>query len=654
MTMKAYRNASWILTVCFVWLHFLVNAQEGIRFEQASSFYPHSEDLQQDSIRWGYLSVPENWGSSQFDTIKIAVAVLKNTSGKAKANAVVFIQGGPGAGGIQNIMMWRNHPLRKKNDIVLFDVRGTGFSKPRLCPELGRDLMKIMATNQTEEEDEAEKAKAALVCKQSLLEKGIDINSYHSMSVAHDLNALRGQLAYPQWHVYGVSYGTYMAQVYANAFPEDIKTLVLDSFISDISSYYTNNTTNYMDGLIKVFDMCRADPNCNDAYPALEKVYYQVIAELEESPITVQVDKKVLESGEFTYNAEDFKIAVQQALYHKQLVEVLPLLIYEFQNRNTDALGNLVAAFSALLSMDYGLYYCVSCNEVLPNNSLWQYGQDTALYKGLSGGVAFYQSDFKVCEQWNAGRADSLLMHHPLDKLAEAKYPVLLFYGEYDPITPASNLGGMLAKSKNAHAVKGYTYGHVPSFTKTGFKVATSFINNPSEQPDAEAYKQEGMMRFVGQVKVNAGVSKMGGSLQQMDFMFLAPLLIAVTLILIFIFIYAIKLIRKNSYTKVNKHIRILNVIASAAGLFGLFGIIFAIKDVSEGNFYILAFGLPNEFNFLFITFQLFVGLLILIIFIFLFKINTLTNRSVLFVTIFSNMIIFTYLLYWGMFNNLI
>ncbi len=331
-----------IITFCLLFLSSLGIEGQNISFKTSESFYPDSERLQKESITWGYLTVPEKWGTLKSNKIKIAVAVLKNTSGIARADAVAFVQGGPGGSGVQAIWYWLNHPIRQQKDIVLFDVRGTGFSEPRLCPDLGNTFLEILAKNQTKQEDVQQKTAAAMSCKQELLNKNIDIGSYNSLSVAKDLNALRTELGYDAWHVYGVSYGTYTSQVYASVFPGDVTSLLLDSPVAAISNYYTQNTGNYMSGLSKVFAKCKDDPECNEQYPDLENVFYKTIAKLEQEPITVEVDKNVIASEVFTYNAEDFKIATQQVLYHKQLVEVLPLLIYQFYERNQDALGNLV------------------------------------------------------------------------------------------------------------------------------------------------------------------------------------------------------------------------------------------------------------------------------------------------------------------------
>ncbi|QHI35392.1 Carboxylesterase A [Kordia antarctica] len=621
---------------------------QNVSLDKADSFFPYADILNEDTITWHYLSVPENWEKPESNTIKIAVSVLKNKANLENAPAVVFIQGGPGASGVQNIGSWVNHVLRENNDIVLFDIRGTGYSEPRLCPDLGAEFLTILAKNQSPEKDEEDKTNVAFSCKQELIKNGVDTDAYHSLSVAKDLNALRSKLGYSKWIVYGASYGTYMAQVYASYYPNDVQSLILDSSIADISDYYTENTSNYMTSLGKVFNACKNDADCNAEFPNLEEDYYAVIADLTDNPITVSVSKNIVESEEFTFNAEDFKIAIQQTLYNKQFIEIMPLLISQFKERNKDALGTLVASFSSLLGLDYGVYYCVSCNEALPNNDIQVFESNAAQYGKLKGGLSFYKSDFKVCEKWNLSKPDSLAQNYDLSGLANVDFPVIVISGEYDPITPLTNGEKVAKKFKNAYAVTGYTYGHVPGFTFIGNEVIGAFTKNPSQQPDAEAFKQAAKMQLVSNVTVNPGVSNMGNSIGQMDPLFLAPLAIAFLIMIAYIFIYSFNLVRKKYQGVSNKIIRIITIITSIIGLVTITGLVLALLEVMNKNFFILAFGLPENFNYLFTLTIVFTALTLISLVFFIVRIKKISDRSIMLSVLFSHMLLITYMFHWG------
>lgn len=634
-------------TIIILLINFLSTIQaQNATFEQSAPFLSQFKDS--DQMIWGYLNVPETWGGHDGKTIKIAVTILKNTSNIKNSKAIVFIQGGPGADGIASIWSWQNHPLRKNNDIVLFDVRGTGFSKPRLSEDLGKKFLEILAKNQSEEEDEKQKTNAAMLCKQDLINRGINIDSYNSLAVANDLHALKSALKYKEWNVYGVSYGTYVAQVYANAYPQDIKSLVLDSAIYDMSTYYVDNTTNYMTSLQKVFEICKNDKKYNKEYPNLEKIYYEVIADLEKNPLTVAVDKSLVPSGTFTYNVEDFKVAIQQALYNKQLVEVIPVLIYQFHERKGESLGNLVSAFSSLLQMDYGVYYCISCNEALPNNNFSQYQNESSKFKGLSGGISFYKSDFKVCEAWNKNRSEASKKNYDLSNLASATYPVLVFSGEFDPITPQTNGKKVAARFRNGQNIEANTYGHVPSFTAIGREVAEKFIDSPEQKLDLDVFKKTKPLNIATGLIINKGISKTGSSIGEFNPVFLFPLIIALGIMLIFVFMHFIKLMKRRYTTIQDKIIRLCLIITSAVGLGFFVSLIMAILNVSKQNFFILAFGLPKDFGYVFSLLFGFLGCLTLTFLYFLFTIKKTNQRGIVFSVIFSNILLATYLFYWG------
>lgn len=645
--MKKYKYLLHLAALCFLVFPQGLIAQE-ISFESVETFYPNWEASKADDLEWGHLLVPENWEATSSNQIKVGVVILKNTSKLEHANATVFIQGGPGASGISTIDMWMQHPIRKTNDVVIVDVRGTGFSEPRLCPDLGKQLLGILAKNQTLEADEKDKTNAALACKKELLIRGVDVAAYHSVSVAKDLNALKTHLGYQQWNVYGVSYGTYMAQVYASTFPTDVRALILDSSVADISDYYTQNTDNYMTSLQRVFEKCKNDPTCDAQYPDLENVFYNTIEQLKKEPIEVGVSKRLVETESFTYNAEDFKVAIQQALYHKQLVEILPLLIYQFHNQNSEALGNLVAAFSSLLRMDYGLYYCVSCNEVLPNNDAEVFAKETAKYPRLQGALSFYQSDFKVCDKWNLGVNESDLQEHNLAGLEAMDAPVMIFAGEFDPITPATNGAKVATNFSNASVLDAHTYGHVPSFTLIGNKLTSSFVDQPTQTIDLASFDKAPALSFAKNIKLNAGVSTMGKSLNRLDPFFIVPLAIALFLMLGYVIHYIVRWFRGQHKNQPDRVVKGLSLITSLLGIAVLIGFVLAVIHVSSYNYYILAFGLPNDYSYLFTGLLVFIGFLLLTAISFFMQLKKIKQQNIMFSILFSQLVFAIYFMYWG------
>lgn len=629
---------------------FLFSQAKKIKIEKTASFFPEWKDLEREKIDWYYLSVPENWDIPQGRTIKIAVAVLKSTSKNKVSNPVIYIEGGPGAGGIGGLWKWLEHPLRTTSDIVLVDVRGTGNSLPSFCPDLGKKFLEILSKNQNSRQDEQQKVIAASACKQDLINRNIDIKSYNSKSIAKDLHALKEALMYNKWNVYAVSYGTYTAQIYSNDFSQDIKSLILDSSISDISKYYNFNTLNYMSSLKEVFSACENNPDCNEQYPNLENTYYETIEKLDKNPITVIVDSKIIPGGKFTYNAEDFKISIQQALYQKKLIEVLPLLITEFNKGNKNTLSSLVAPFSKALNLDYGAYYCVSCNEAVPNNSISKFNKSALKYKKLKGGLSFYKSDFLVCDKWNSGASKPFKVLNDLSRLSTLKVPVLVFSGKFDPITPASNGKITVNKFKNGLLVNAPVFGHGPSFSEIGSEIVNEFISNPRQNLNVNGFQSNKKVHFVTDVKINGGVSNLANSLNEFNALFFAPFIIATIIILISIFNFCYILIRYRKDSIPNKFMKCMIIIISLLGLFAIIGFVLAINSTAQDNFYILAFGVPNRFDYLFVIQWTFIVLTMISVLYFAFNIKSISDKSVIVTILFSFFLIGVYFQYWGFF----
>ena len=59
--------------------------------------------------------------------------------------------------------------------------------------------------------------------------------------VARDMDSIRAALGQQQISYYGVSYGTYLGQVYATLFPHRVRRMVLDSVVDPAGAWYADN-----------------------------------------------------------------------------------------------------------------------------------------------------------------------------------------------------------------------------------------------------------------------------------------------------------------------------------------------------------------------------------------------------------------------------
>ena len=632
--MKVFR----FFTLILLFFCIVLNAQT--KLEKVKSYFPDSKELRKDNIDWYRFLVPENWEKVNERKISLAVAVLKSKT-TSKQEPVVFIQGGPGGNTITETMFWVDHPLRKNHDIVLVDLRGTGFSEPKLCPDLGEKFFEILSKNQSKEQDV--KVKVSLECRQDMINQGIDLNSYNSISVANDLHALKSILKIQKWNVYGVSYGTYISQNYAKIFPSDVQSLTLDSSIPNISEYYTNNTRNYMLSLGKIFESCKKDGKCNKEYPNLEKVYYNTISELKKKPITVEVDRSIVPSGKFTYNAEDYKIAIQQSLYDKKLVEVLPFLIYQFKERNTSTLAGLVQAFSGALSLNYGNYFCFTCNEVIPYNNLQKYDSISLKYNKLNGGLSFYRSDFNVCNQWNKNQ--DILKSERISLKNDNPFKVLILSGGFDPITPTYFANETAQNfNKNVQVVNGYTYGHGLGYTQSGANIIRNFVESKPITDSLKQYFNQKNVAFKTGITLNKGVVKMTGNISSKQWYYFIPLIISLLVVFVVLIGTLFVIISKKRKSNVTVYLLFLTSLLLIAFTTSL-GL--GINSTLNDNFYLLAFGLPSKWSFAFPLYK--ISLVFSIITLVISLIKVFKNNIPLYTMIFLAVgIIHYYFVNWG------
>lgn len=621
-------------------------AQKGAPAIQKTKPFFDVENLKDDkTIEWGYLAVPESWVAPA-SKIKIAFTVLKKKKPSSQ-KPLLYIEGGPGQSGVQTFGYFRDHPLREYSDIILVDARGVGNSLPRLCPELGNEVFKILSSNESSSADEKNRLFATMNCKNELIRKGIDPANYSSVNVANDLHALKNALHYDSWNVLGVSYGTYISQVYANAYPQDFNKMILDSPVNNISEYYNKINEHYMQVLNIFFEKCKQNPVSNKKFPNLEKTYFEVVADLDKKPLTVKVPEKLLEKGNFTFNSEDFKIVIHQALYNKQLTEVLPVIINLFHERNAEALSSVVGAFSgAFTALDFGTYYSMVLNDAVPYNSVNYYDTAAAKYPGLKGGLSFYRADFLINSQWNR----KVMPQNVLDYTKISKIPTLILAGEFDPITPVSNAQSLKELLK-ADIIIFKNEGHALAFTEEGSGFINKFIKDTYQRNPSKIMSTYNT-NFVTDIHINPGVAKLAMFIgNAFDPLTLAPLALAYIIMIIGIVYFSMHFFKKGKKeSALNKIFYSLLILSCIMAIVLMSGFLYAIKDSAGSNLFICAFGIKEKFSYLFSLLNAYVVMVVLLLLCSI-RISKYQHKVVILGILFSLLLILFYFCYWGFFN---
>jgi pimeloyl-ACP methyl ester carboxylesterase len=177
------------------------------------------------------MTVPLDYADPSGATIAIAVARLPSFSAHP-AGSIVVNPGGPGESGINYLeeAAGRFATLRATDDIVSFDPRGTGRSDPARClaPSDLDAYFALDPLNMSAANEQAIIALSQRFAAGCLAKSGRRLLFLGTPYVARDLEELRRALGEQRLTYLGLSYGTYLGEVYASLYPQNVRAMVLD------------------------------------------------------------------------------------------------------------------------------------------------------------------------------------------------------------------------------------------------------------------------------------------------------------------------------------------------------------------------------------------------------------------------------------------
>jgi pimeloyl-ACP methyl ester carboxylesterase len=443
------------------------------------------------TVECGYLTVPEDRRDADGATIRLAVAVFDSPNPDKAADPIVYLEGGPGGEPLEAIplLFERQYaPMLENRDVIVFDQRGTGYSEPSLaCPEFIELGFDYLDDDLSPEESARLTTEALLVCRDRLVSDGANLSAYNSAESAADVNDLRLALGYDQWNLWGVSYGTRLALTVLRDHPEGVRSVILDSAYPLESNLYADLPVNAARAFDTLFAGCAADPACNNAYPDLENVLFEVVDRLNENPVMLTVTNPLSgQSYDALVTGDVVLTFIFQSLYVSDLIPLLPQIVFEAQAGNLDSMGRLLGAF--LANGDFvsiGMQTSVQCHEEAVFTSAEEisaaYTAFPQLTDTMEGSPTLGPGIVALCEAWGAGEAGAV-ENEPVG----SNIPTLVLAGDYDPITRPA-WGQQVADSlENSFLVEFPGQGHGPSLQNgCAQSVILEFFDDPTTQPEA-------------------------------------------------------------------------------------------------------------------------------------------------------------------------
>jgi pimeloyl-ACP methyl ester carboxylesterase len=124
-------------------------------------------------------------------------------------------------------------------------------------------------------------------CLEEIKQSDVELNLYNTTENAKDVRAVVSALGYSEYNVYGISYGTKLAQEVMRSAPEQVRSVVLDSISRVDAPAYDSNGVPLDQSLGWVVDLCAEDTECAEAYPDLEGTINALAERLKTEQMTI-------------------------------------------------------------------------------------------------------------------------------------------------------------------------------------------------------------------------------------------------------------------------------------------------------------------------------------------------------------------------------
>jgi len=373
--------------------------------------------------RCGTLPRPLDPADPDSLVIDLFVAVVPALSLEPAPDPLVPIAGGPGQASSEFYAGFAGafEQVRRDRDIVLLDQRGTGKSAALECD---------VDDDEFEGPFSAEKTIAATrECLESL---PYDPRFFTTSVAVEDLEALREALGYQQFNLYGISYGSRVAQHFLRRFPSSTRSVILDGVAAPQIALGPAIAVEAQNALEAIFDRCAQSEACAAKFPEIVQEFAALRARLAAAPILLDIANPVTgRREEIEFGDEELAGALRLLSYSPTTVALMPLLVHEAAQENYLPLAAqfMMIAESLSSSMSIGMHNAVVCTEDAPFFSGENIDRET-LKTTYMGPMQLDTLD-AVCSVWPRGPLDD-----GFKTPVESDIPVLLLSGEADPITP--------------------------------------------------------------------------------------------------------------------------------------------------------------------------------------------------------------------------
>jgi pimeloyl-ACP methyl ester carboxylesterase len=327
------------------------------------------------------LEVPRDHFTAGGPTWDVTFAIKR--AAKQRKGVFVTATGGPGVSGLSAADDYTSayaKSITDQYDIVFFDQRGIGLSRPIACPDATAVYYQsgYDPTDPAQFDAAARDAKAYVdTCLAETKVDPADLPFYSTRQAVEDLEAFRLYLGVDKLAIYGESYGTQYVQTYADAHPDHVASLFVDGPVdltSDAPTFYREEVRAFDDALTATLTDCDTDRVCRRDSASGAGVGYDALrTKLLAGPISVrfplangtfvtrQLTSALLDDAAAGYVYGQFdRMILQRAVTAATRGDYVPLLRAAYDSVLIDP-ETLVAIPDPTWSD--AMYYAVTCQD---------------------------------------------------------------------------------------------------------------------------------------------------------------------------------------------------------------------------------------------------------------------------------------------------
>jgi pimeloyl-ACP methyl ester carboxylesterase len=418
----------------------------------------------EDALRCLKLPVPLD-PAKPGQTLQLHVTIAPALREGARRDPLFVLAGGPGEAGSEVLPLLSTafRRVRATRDIVFIDQRGTGLSGKLEC-DAGADEDNSLSDDQVD---------AAM--RRCIAASRAPFAAYTTANAARDIEQVRRALGYGRINLWGGSYGTRLAQVYARAYPDNVRSLVLDA-VAAPDQVIPAGGRDSQAALDRLFAQCDKDAACRKAYPKLRAEFDGLVARLDGGGLKLSLpDPRTAQQVDLTMTSARLLGTVHGMLYAPADARRLPFLVHSAAQGRWQpfvARRNLVADFNAEGSPATLLHLAVVCAEDMPRYTPALAASDSApLTRAITERLP------GLCRAMNV----PAVAPAPLTRIAA---PALLLSGALDPVTPPHRAESAARTMDHAQLLTAPNAGHGVSQLGCAPRLLRAFLDRPDQKLD--------------------------------------------------------------------------------------------------------------------------------------------------------------------------